>query len=173
MTTDYKNMAPTTLQVKTSLGKLTPKHRIARYLVKMARNMNNPRWRGDELVHKVLTGDVLDIKKVRAHFVERRIITGLEFDEAVMQLRADGLIEEGAFWREKTSEIEVAVDLIDIEMRDDADNRAANEDVARLMTLDKASRDVLKTQYSILAQTKIAEEEAKAFIPDAHIIPKL
>jgi len=156
----------TALEIKQSLGKLTPEHRIARYLVKMARNMNNPQWKNDKAVQEVLTNDILDIKKVRAKFEAQDICTPQEFDTAIAKLRTQGLVKKDTLWREKLSPIEQATDLVDTDVYNEGEIEEMKKDADRILEFPKAERDEMlkNSRYSDALKTEIAKREAKPII---------
>ena len=79
-------------QICNATASLSPLHRIIRYVGKMAANDTNPDWQNDPIVQSIKSGGKTDITKVRQHFIDRNIVTGAEFDQAVADAEAEGLI---------------------------------------------------------------------------------
>jgi len=71
---------------------LEPQHRILRYLAKIEDNLDNEVYMSNPHLVKCFTNGELDMVKVRQHFIDRQILTGDEFDEAVDKLKLAGFI---------------------------------------------------------------------------------
>lgn len=140
-------MAQSSQQIADLIEVLSPEHRILRYVSKMESNIGNPIWQNDKNVVGVKTEGKLDIAKVKAHFIARNILTGVEFDDAVASGVLRGLIS--ADLSSKGIELGEVNDILDVKQETASTELEAQHDAERLFTLEIEIREELRVNYSV------------------------